>query len=240
MQRRLLLVAVLAAADVLTLLLFRSQPGALARHVAHPRVWLARVGADAALVTAAATVLWLAAAWLGLGLLGVAARRLPGRTGALAARICASVLPQLVLRFLAGSAGLGVLLAPVPAAAAGPPSSSTAATVPAPLPAPVWPSATPSRSAPATPVPAPRWPSTIAQAAHNPARRAGPVTVRPGDCLWLIAARRLGPHPTGADVAAQWPRWYAANRSVIGADPNLITPGEVLHAPPAHRSEARS
>jgi nucleoid-associated protein YgaU len=64
--------------------------------------------------------------------------------------------------------------------------------------------------------------------------------VAPGDCLWLIAARRLGPHPTDAEITAQWPRWYAANRSVIGADPNLITPGEVLHAPPAHPSEARS
>jgi nucleoid-associated protein YgaU len=55
--------------------------------------------------------------------------------------------------------------------------------------------------------------------------------VRPGDSLWLIAARRLGPDATDEQVAANWPRWYAANRSAIGDDPSLIEPGQVLHAP---------
>ena len=65
---------------------------------------------------------------------------------------------------------------------------------------------------------------------------ASPVAgyvVRPGDTLWAIASHQLGPHQTAAAVAAQWPRWYAANREVIGDDPNLIRPGELLHAPPA-------
>jgi nucleoid-associated protein YgaU len=35
-------------------------------------------------------------------------------------------------------------------------------------------------------------------------------------------------------VAASWPRWYAANRRVIGADPDLILPGQILR-PPADR-----
>jgi nucleoid-associated protein YgaU len=56
--------------------------------------------------------------------------------------------------------------------------------------------------------------------------------VRPGDCLWLIAARRLGPGASAADVAREWPRWYAANRQVIGADPDVIQPGQRLDAPP--------
>jgi hypothetical protein len=61
--------------------------------------------------------------------------------------------------------------------------------------------------------------------------RARQVIVRPGDTLWQIAARHLGPAATEAQVAADWPRWYAANRLVIGDDPGLITPGTVLHAP---------
>jgi nucleoid-associated protein YgaU len=47
----------------------------------------------------------------------------------------------------------------------------------------------------------------------------------------MIAARRLGPAPSAAAVAAAWPSWYAANEQVIGPDPSLIHPGQVLHAP---------
>jgi nucleoid-associated protein YgaU len=64
---------------------------------------------------------------------------------------------------------------------------------------------------------------------HDPA--AGALTVRAGDSLWAIAAR----HPAGqstAAVAAAWPRWYAANRAVIGPQPDLIYPGERLLPPP--------
>jgi nucleoid-associated protein YgaU len=61
---------------------------------------------------------------------------------------------------------------------------------------------------------------------------AAGYVVRPGDTLWAIAARQLGPHATAAQIAAQWPRWYASDRSVIGDDPNLIRPGELLRAPP--------
>ncbi len=57
------------------------------------------------------------------------------------------------------------------------------------------------------------------------------VVVRQGDTLWQIAARQLGLGASEAEVAAEWPRWYAANRSVIGDDPGLIIPGTVLQAP---------
>jgi hypothetical protein len=57
------------------------------------------------------------------------------------------------------------------------------------------------------------------------------ITVRAGDSLWRIAAAHLGPDATAAEIAEAWPRWYAANRTVIGADPSLIRPGEVLSAP---------
>lgn len=55
--------------------------------------------------------------------------------------------------------------------------------------------------------------------------------VRRGDTLWDIAARHLGAHATNADIARAWPRWYAANRAAIGANPQLIHPGLVLRAP---------
>lgn len=59
------------------------------------------------------------------------------------------------------------------------------------------------------------------------------VTVRQGDTLWDIAARHLGHQATDTDVAEEWPRWYAANRDLIGPDPDLIQPGQLLLAPPA-------
>jgi hypothetical protein len=67
---------------------------------------------------------------------------------------------------------------------------------------------------------------------------AGPVLVRAGDCLWLIAARRLGPRAGAAEIAREWPRWYALNRQVIGDDPDVIRPGQALVAPPGRASSA--
>lgn len=66
-------------------------------------------------------------------------------------------------------------------------------------------------------------------AASTPA--TGDVVVTRGDSLWAIAARHLGPDATDAEVAREWPRWYAANRAVVGDDPNLLHPGQVLTAP---------
>jgi nucleoid-associated protein YgaU len=59
------------------------------------------------------------------------------------------------------------------------------------------------------------------------------VVVREGDSLWTLAARELGPTATNGAIAARWPDWYAANRQVIGDDPDLIFPGQVLRVPPA-------
>jgi nucleoid-associated protein YgaU len=33
-------------------------------------------------------------------------------------------------------------------------------------------------------------------------------------------------------IARYWPRIHRANRAVIGGDPNLIVPGQVLTLPP--------
>lgn len=58
------------------------------------------------------------------------------------------------------------------------------------------------------------------------------AVVHRGDSLWSIAARELGPDAGPAAIDARWRRWYAANRSTIGPDPNLIMPGARL-VPPA-------
>ncbi len=60
---------------------------------------------------------------------------------------------------------------------------------------------------------------------------ASEVVVHRGDSLWSIVARQLGPGATDEQVAAAWPAWWAANRDVIGPNPNLILPGQVLRPP---------
>ncbi len=46
-------------------------------------------------------------------------------------------------------------------------------------------------------------------------------TVTAGDSLWTIAKRVYG-------NGSKWAELYAANKSVVGANPNLIRPGQVL------------
>ena len=54
----------------------------------------------------------------------------------------------------------------------------------------------------------------------------GLYTVQPGDSLFAIAQRFYGD-------GNQWHRIYDyCNKQVIGQDPNLIRPGEVLYIPP--------
>jgi hypothetical protein len=55
--------------------------------------------------------------------------------------------------------------------------------------------------------------------------------VSPGDSLWSIAAERLGPDATPAEIASAWPHLYAANRDLIGPDPARIEPGQHLILP---------
>jgi hypothetical protein len=57
------------------------------------------------------------------------------------------------------------------------------------------------------------------------------VVVRPGDSLWSIAERRLGPGATADETARAWPLLYAANREVVGPDPGLLEPGQRLVVP---------
>jgi hypothetical protein len=60
---------------------------------------------------------------------------------------------------------------------------------------------------------------------------SGRHRVRPGDSLWSIAEaalRRSGAPNAPADVAAYWPEIYALNGGLVGTDPDLIRPGQLL------------
>jgi LysM repeat protein len=64
---------------------------------------------------------------------------------------------------------------------------------------------------------------SVAAAPKTAARPASRYAVRPGDTLSGIAARFA--------VRGGWPALYAANRPLIGSDPNTIRPGTVLVLP---------
>jgi hypothetical protein len=57
-----------------------------------------------------------------------------------------------------------------------------------------------------------------------------------GDCLWDIAAgwlerRQPGVEVTDTAVREATQAWWRANAAVIGADPDLLLPGQVLRPP---------
>jgi len=121
--------------------------------------------------------------------------------------------------------------------------AATALPAPIEAPTPAWPPAPvmsgyaplPTRSAPHAEqtVPAPTHLVTSAPRTGQ-AEEQRDVVVRRGDSLWAITARHLGPGASDAEIAATWPRWYAANRNVIGADPDLLLPGQRLRPPAPH------
>jgi LysM domain len=85
--------------------------------------------------------------------------------------------------------------------------------------------------------PLPPWlgggPSTAA-----PGRRAGAggYMVELGDTLWDIAAAHLVPaERSAATIHRYWQQVYRANRSVVGADPDVIPPGARLDVIPYRR-----
>ncbi|UNX55829.1 LysM peptidoglycan-binding domain-containing protein [Georgenia sp. TF02-10] len=121
---------------------------------------------------------------------------------------------------------------------------TTPTPTPSPEPAPDPPAPTRPTQAPATAPGAAPAPITGAEPAPGavpapdvvPHHTEAVHTVVPGDSLWRIAAAHLPPGADDAAIAAEWPRWYAANRAVIGPDPDLIHPGQQLQAPPAQES----
>jgi LysM repeat protein len=170
---------------------------------------------DTLLIRAAVVALAAAGAWLLLVVVSVALEarsggrvRLPGRAG------CPPALRRWLLGlFLVGLSGVA---APAdasttgsgngPAGGAGDGGSAVVAVLDG-LP---LPDRTSDRPAPA------------------PAQLPRSVVVRAGDSLWRIARTALPDGAPDAAVATAVARLYAANRHVIGDDPDLIVPGQRL------------
>lgn len=181
-------------------------------------------GGDAVVLRAAGLLVWLVWAWgaVGLGLSAVGA--LPGMAGAVARGLLHVVLPAGARRAASLALGVGIGLNGTVVAGtvlAAPALAAVPVTAPAATGAPDWPTAAPSAPG------APDWPAFPAAQDH--------VVVR-GDCLWRIAEAALpaGPgRPTDAEVAGAVRAWWSANAAVIGSDPDLVLPGQVLHPPTA-------
>lgn len=73
-------------------------------------------------------------------------------------------------------------------------------------------------------LPKPQAAMSSTRAVSSNAPPAGSYTVVKGDCLSSIARRYYG-------TASKWTAIYEANKSVIGGNPNLIYPGQVLTIP---------
>lgn len=224
-------------------------------HVAHAREWVAASGADKAALELAQGALWLTSLWLAVALLSGVASTAPGVVGRFGSTVAGWTLPTALRALVVSSIGVSVALAPGIAGAASNAGSGSAGSTGAstgaasagfsssqPAVSPqslqalasreIQPGRPGSRAigAHARPAAAPtvRWPQNRLETSD-----AG-VTVEPGDSLWLIAARRLGPQFGEAQIARAWPRWYRTNHRVIGDDPNLVRPGQHLY-PPAEK-----
>lgn len=67
-------------------------------------------------------------------------------------------------------------------------------------------------------------PSAKTKTASAPVVKGERYTVKEGDCLWTIALDHYG-------AGEKWTSIYAANRSTVGPNPDLILPGQILVLP---------
>ena len=186
--------------------------------------------ASAAVGLATLTAWCLLTLVAGLALLTVLAS-LPGSVGRIGRLLHRRLTPPTLGKLLAGVLGLSQLgqvgLGTAVASAAGAATSVGQPTS-------VWASAsfgTPGQTHP-TPV---DWPGL---APSDPPTERIAYTVRAGDSLWAIAERELGSQTSPAETDERWRQWYAENRAVIGEDPGLIHPGQVLVPPDGQPRDA--
>ena len=147
-------------------------------------------------------------------------------------RVVSALTPALLRRALLVGAAGALAVAPAHAESLTAPSSAdpvrhTVSGLPLPDRPDVWsgPHQPPAPRAAATSAPAP---APVPAPAPTSSRA---VEVRPGDTLWGIAARSLPGDASVADIARATQRWHHANRAVIGDDPDLIIPAQVLDPP---------
>jgi len=227
--RRLLLTTLAMASIGVLLATLTPDLATMARTLSSAQRTVDLDGPDALVLSGAGLLGWVVWAWGGLGLVLTAATALPGAAGALSGWLVGAVLPAGVRRTAALALGLGLGVAtPLLSSAVGPLGTPASAAVSddAPSGVPDWPTSTGSNERPGVP----DWP-----ASSPPAASPASHVVVPGDCLWDIALARLltssGGPPTDGEVARSVADWWTANRTVIGADADLLLPGQVLEPP---------
>ncbi len=199
------------------------------------------VRVDEVVVLAAAVGGALVATWLAVGALvalsaalggGPRSRLVPGAVYLLVAAVLGvGALPaaaDATPHVTGGTTPVAVAAAPTPAASMVDPGWGAPAVPAATTVDPGWRPAAPA-SPPRT---APGAETAVLGSLRADLAADDEVVVRRGDTLWDLAARHLGPDAGDAEIAAEWPRWHGANREVIGADPDLLLPGQRLHPPP--------
>ena len=202
------------------------------------------VSFDALVTLVGAVIAWAVYGYLALGAVLTLLASLPGAIGATFDAIGAHVTPAAYRRVAQVALGLTVIAGPAfgTAAQAAPndaPTSVTAVAGRVNLDRP----GTPANSGSRVDLDRPANPTSPARTTQARPSTTDPLlrpirdhaehsyTVVRGDCLWDIAAARL---PAGASATAidtEWRRWYAANRAVIGDNPDLIHPGQVFTPP---------
>jgi hypothetical protein len=180
-------------------------------------------GPDALVLSAAGLLAWAVWIWGAVGLALTAATALPGLLGGTARLLLQGVLPSGARRSAALALGIGLSVsAPLVASTIGLPALPAASAAEGESVVPDWPAARPGSAGTV-----PDWPA-------GPDVTGAHVVVR-GDCLWHIAAGQLldqlGRPPDDHEVASAVRAWWRANADVIGPDPDLLLPGQVLLPP---------
>lgn len=113
---------------------------------------------------------------------------------------------------------------------------------------PATPAPSPSQPPPNAPSAQPTAPASVETPAVQPPTTSAPPSaespaattyiVQPGDSLWRIA--QLHGADGESETSTAWPRWYELNRDLIGPDPDLIHPGQVLRVPTLDSAEPAS
>ena len=244
--------AAMAAAVLLLGLVLAGSGTLLAQHLRSSAARRQSLTFESSLGVAATTTGLIVVAWWILSLLIAVTSALLERSGhRTAAAAAGGYSPAFTRRLALAAVGLQLATAPLANAATGTFGQGSPTGPGAPLPpavAAAWaPGGATAPRATATPAPRPgmepRWmpspapadPGALAPAqlrAQDPATGEREVTVRDGDSLWGICASELGPLASDVDIALAWPQLYQHNRNVIGPDPGLLRPGQVLLIPP--------
>jgi LysM domain-containing protein len=171
-------------------------------------------------------------AWLTLSLAAGLAAAVPGTVGRLALAVHLRITPRILRTAIALAVGTSLSAVGGQSALASPlvPRTAHSSSAPAPV--------HPATSSP-TPLPDPGWrpaPAPVAGTlAGDRVAVRGSVVVHDGDTLWALARRALPETAPDLVVDRGWRRIHAANRSVIGADPDLIRAGQRLVIPDLER-----